>query len=94
MNHVVELSGDLTFANVKAQRESFFNSIVAAPWTFIVNLSHIKKMDSAGIALWVDGMNKANHLGKKMHYCHMPELYKKLVSFYDLDGVITFQSNN
>lgn len=90
LDNIVELSGDITFENVKAQRESFFNSIVAAPKEFIVNLSRIEKMDSAGIALLVDGMSKTNQLGKQMQYCQMPELYKKLVTFYDLDGVITF----
>ena len=82
------MSGDLTFDNIQSQQVMLFKSIEEAPTHFTVDLSEMVKIDSAGLALMIEGIKRTNKLGKHMQYCNLPEICKKLVAFYDLDSVL------
>lgn len=88
VEQVIAFEGDLTFDTARKQLRCLHKKIDEAASHFGLDLCGIGKIDSAGLALMIEGKKHAYKLGKKMYYRNLPELYKKLLKFYELDKIL------
>lgn len=71
---VMQLSGDLVFANVTrllAQVESLLGGVEQAP--LVIDLSGVEDVDSSGLALLLEVLERARHHGVSLRIRSLPE---------------------
>ncbi len=89
---MLTLRGELTFASVNQVRDKFFHDIGSSQKDSVhVDLANILRIDSAGLALMIEGIKLAKKKGKQLSYNNIPDSLRKLVTFYALDAVLGFK---
>lgn len=84
-----ELNADLTFDTAVEQRMRLHDFIhtYAAPNSqdsISINLEHVKRSDSAGLALLVDAFRMGRRLKKRIIFKNIPEQMMSMISFCNL----------
>lgn len=83
---VVPLQGELTFDTVAALWQGS-DALLAQGTNLVVDLQGVTRADSAGLALLVGLLRKAQQNGKSLKFTHIPE---KLLAIAGVSGVAPF----
>lgn len=94
MNQTLNINTDLTFANVVEQREHLHLYIKSNANELVINLSQVKRSDSAGLALMVDALRFGYQLRKKIFFEDIPEQMMSMINFCNLSSLFTHPRKN
>lgn len=89
MSAELVLTMDLTFATASEQRLHLrcFIENNSGSDSVIINLSQVKRSDSAGLALMIDALRLGCHLKKVIFFKAVPEQMKAMMHFCNLTSL-------
>ena len=89
-NGRLEIHGDLNFASVALLWNSSFRSLPERD-ALDIDLSHVERSDSAGLALLVECLRHARQTGKTIRFFNIPAQMLAIARVSALDEVLPLQ---
>lgn len=88
-----QLTGDLSFATVPQvylEADTLFGSPATA---VVLDLSHVERTDSAGLALLVEWLRQARRLHKNLHFRAIPEQLLAIAKASGVEAVLPLSNH-
>ncbi len=83
----LEVHGELSFASVPALWRSC-RERCAAGSALDIDLSHVRRADSAGLALLVEWLREAQRSGTRLRFFNIPPQMLEMARVSGLDGIL------
>jgi phospholipid transport system transporter-binding protein len=91
----ISLDGELTFKTVMDKRESFLKAIESHQGkALMVSMMSIKKADSAGLALMLEGVRYAKRHQVELAFQHVPKQLASIATFCCVDDLLGFSKRD
>jgi len=88
----LEVHGELSFASVPALwREC--RQRCASGAAVDIDLAHVQRADSAGLALLVEWLREAQHSGTRLRFFNIPAQMLEMARVSGLDGILPLHSD-
>ncbi len=84
----IKLCGDLTFATVAALQQASQRLLTRASGEITIDLSGIRRADSAGLALLVEWLRLAKKQNKRLTLINLPQQLLTMAKTYDLQRLL------
>lgn len=88
----LRLEGELSFTTVPALVRSGAEFLARCGAEVVVDLSGVRRADSAGLALLVEWMRHARRLDKAIRFRAMPAQMQAMARVSDLEGILPMMS--
>lgn len=88
----VSLTGVLSFSSVNQALEAM-QPLLDSRSSLLIDLSGVERADSAGLALLVEWISRAEQKGVQLSYCEIPQQMLAIARVSGLDTVLPIELN-